>query len=195
MSFAIRNHNRRAALSALVLAALAMAAGCSSGNQDTAAASPTPSSAEPSKTVSADEAQARKDVLAAYQGMTEERVAAYAKASLAGSRITKYATGAALRDVKDAVFVNMRNGIVVKGEPQVIASQHDVSLGSGGGTARRATLRVCFDTNTWDPVDKKTGKSVAPPGQVKRYTITAHLQKQSSQWRVTDEKADKERTC
>ncbi|MDQ1051875.1 hypothetical protein [Streptomyces sp. V4I2] len=142
--------------------------------------------------MSSAEAQARKDVIAAYQGMTEEQAKAYAKSSFAGSDITKYATGDALRDAKDTVFVNMQNGIVVKGEPKVTVANDDVTLDASG---RQATLTVCFDLNTWESIDKKTGKSVTPPNQVKRYTITAHLQKQSSRWLVTNEKADKEKTC
>lgn len=193
---AVRTRNGYVVSSALVaIAAITMTAGCSSSNNSNADPSPSHSSAKPSKTVSAEEEQARKAIIAAYRGMTNERVAAYAKASLAESHINKYATGAALRDVKDAVFVNMRNGIVVKGEPKVIVGDDSVSLGPGGGAAQRASLRVCFDTNTWEPFDKKSGKSVAPPNQVKRYIITAHLQEQSNQWRVTDEKADKERAC
>ncbi|MFD7283652.1 hypothetical protein ACFV80_43345 [Streptomyces sp. NPDC059862] len=148
----------------------------------------------PTDSLSAVEAQARKDVIAAYQGMTTEQVKAYAKASLKGSDITKYATGKALRDVKDAVFVNMQNGIVVQGEPQVSAAEDDVDL-SLDSSPQRATLRVCFDMNTWEPVYKESGKSAAPPDQVKRYTITAELQNQANQWQVTDEKANKEQKC
>ncbi|MEW1648382.1 hypothetical protein [Streptomyces sp. NPDC091219] len=178
----------------VAFSALAAAAGCSSGGGDTAQTSPSPATASATAAVSASDAQDRKDVISAYQGMTDEQVKAYAKSSLAGSRITTYATGKALRDVKNSVFVNLQNGIVVKGEPKVTAGEDDVTLNSTG-TAQRASLTVCFDMNTWEPVDKKTGKSVAPPHQVKRYTIAAQLQKQGSQWQVTDEKADKERTC
>ncbi|MEU6578200.1 hypothetical protein [Streptomyces sp. NPDC046805] len=193
MLTAVRIRNLRTVASALAaLAGITMVAGCSSGSGDKTDPSPTPSSAAPTKTVSNEEAQARKAVIAAYQGMTDEQVKAYAKSSLAGIDITKYATGAALRDTKDTVFVNMQNGIVVKGEPKVTASEDDVTLDASG---TQATLAVCFDLNTWVSVDKKTGKSVAPPHQVKRYPITARLQKQSSQWLVADEKADKEKTC
>jgi hypothetical protein len=179
--------------SALVAtAALIMTAGCSSGDNSTADPSPSHSDTKPSKTASADEAQARKAVITAYQGMTDEEVKAYAKSSLAGSNITKYTTGDALRDAKDTVFVNMQNGIVVKGEPKVSASEDDVTFDASG---KRAALAVCFNLNTWESVDKKTGKSVTPPNQVKRYTITAHLEKQSSRWLVTDEKADKAKAC
>jgi hypothetical protein len=184
----------RSAVSAALVAfsALAVMAGCSSGGGDTAQKSPSPATA--SATVSASDVQDRKDVVAAYQGMTDAQVKAYATSSLAGTSITAYATGKALRDVKDAVFVNLQNGIVVRGEPKVTAGVDDVTLTSAG-TVRRATLTVCFDMNTWKPVDKRTGKSVAPPHQVKRYTITAQLQNQSSRWRVVDETADKDKTC
>jgi hypothetical protein len=190
---AVRFRNRRKAPLLLGLAAITVTVGCSSsGNGDSEPATPTKSS--PSSTLSAEEAQARKDVIAAYQGMTDEQVKAYAKASLTGNKITQYATGKALRDVKDAVFVNLQNDIVFKGEPKVTAAEDDVDLNLAG-TPQRATLSLCFDMNTWEPVNKKTGKSVAPPGQVKRYTVTAHLQHQADRWQVTDETADKESTC
>lgn len=191
----VRIWNRRTiALALVAVAAITLAVGCSSDNGSTTATSPTLSSAKRTKTVSVDEAQAHKDVIDAYRGMTHEQVKAYAKGSLSGSKITAYATGKALRDVKNDVFINMQNGIVSKGEPKVIASESGVAVDLGS-TPKTATLRLCFDQNTWTPIDKKTGKSVAPPHQVKRYTITAHLQNQGERWRVTDEKADKERTC
>jgi hypothetical protein len=190
---AVRIRNRSTVSAALVaLAAIAATAGCSSSDGDTAPKSPSPTTASPTTTVSAAEAQARKDVITAYQGMNDEQVKAYAKSSLAGSNITKYTTGAALRDTKDTVFVNLQNGIIVKGEPKVTVTEDDVAIDTSG---KRATLTVCFDLNTWESVDKKTGKSVTPPNQVKRYTTVAHLQKQGSRWLVTDEKADKAKKC
>ncbi|MET7456260.1 hypothetical protein ABZT03_31160 [Streptomyces sp. NPDC005574] len=189
----VRVTPRRTVSTALIaLASIATAAACSSSDEPKDDHSPTPSITAPTKTVSADEAQARKAVIAAYEGMTVEEVKAYAKSSFAGSNITKYATGNALRDAKDTVFVNMQNGIVVRGEPKAAASEDDVELDASG---TRAILTVCFDLNTWESINKKTGKSVVPPNQIKRYTITAHLQKQYSRWLVTDEKADKEKTC
>lgn len=190
---AVRIRKRSTVSAALVtFTALAATAGCSTNVSDTAQKSPSPTTASPTNTVSAAEAQARKDVIAAYQGMNNEQVKAYAKSSLAGSNITKYATGAALRDTKDTVFVNMQNGIIVKGEPKVTVTEDDVAIDA---TGTRATLTVCFDLNTWESVDKKTGKSVTPPNQVKRYTTVAHLQEQGSRWLVIDEKADKAKTC
>ncbi|MFC8520456.1 hypothetical protein [Streptomyces sp. NPDC057257] len=192
---AARIRNASAVLSALLtLAAITTTAGCSSSAGNKTAPSHTPSAATPAKSVSAEETQARKDVIAAYRGMTNEQVKAYAKGSLSGSKITDYATGKALRDVKNDVFINMQNGIVAKGEPTVIANESGVELNLDS-TPKTATLRLCFDQNSWTPIDKKTGKSVAPPNQVKRYTINANLENQGDRWRVTDEKANKERTC
>ncbi|MFJ9544328.1 hypothetical protein ACIRPX_44990 [Streptomyces sp. NPDC101225] len=192
---AVRTRNWYVASSVLVaIAAITLASGCSSGDGDKVDPSPTPSTAKPTKTVSPDEARARKAIIAAYQGMTDERVKAYAKSSLAGSKITRYATGKALRDVKDAVFVNMRNGIVFKGHPKVTTREDDVALETANKPFR-ASLLVCFDTNTWDPISTKTGKSVAVPNQVKRYTITADLQRVGSQWLVTKQDANLEKTC
>ncbi|MGW3312051.1 hypothetical protein ACWDG9_36330 [Streptomyces sp. NPDC001073] len=177
---------------ALVAFSVLAAAGCSSGGGDVAQKPSTPTGASATASVSASDTQDRKAVIAAYQGMNNEQVKAYARSSLDGSNITKYATGAALRDTKDTVFVNLQNGIVVKGEPKVTVTEDDVAFNAAG---TRATLTVCFDLNSWESVDKETGKSVTPPNQVKRYTTVAHLQEQDSRWLVTDEKADKTKSC
>ncbi|WP_371666769.1 hypothetical protein OG985_03610 [Streptomyces sp. NBC_00289] len=127
---------------------------------------------------------------ATYRSLNAEQIKAYAKASLAGTQIAKYATGKELRDVKDAVFVNMQSDIVFTGEPKITAKEDDVVLNLEA-TPQRATLRLCFDLNTWEPKYKKTGKSAAAPNQAKGYPITAHLQEQASQWRVAEERADR----
>ncbi|MFJ1974101.1 hypothetical protein ACIO93_36340 [Streptomyces sp. NPDC087903] len=191
----VRVQNRRTVSSALlVLAAITITAGCSTDGETKADPSPTPSGAEPTKTVSADEAQARKAVIATYRALNAEQIKAYARASLAGTQIAKYATGKELREVKDAVFVNMQSDIVFKGEPKITANEDDVVLNLDA-SPQQATLRLCFDLNTWEPTYKKTGKSAAAPNQVKRYPITAHFQEQARQWRVIDERADKESKC
>jgi hypothetical protein len=189
---------RRQATALLIAGSLTGLAGCSDSTpaeepKEIAPSSPASDAATPSAP-SAVEARARKDVVAAYRGMIGERIKAYAKASLEDNKITDYATGKALRDVKHAVFINMQNGIIVKGEPRVSLSEDDVVL-SLESLPQRATLRVCFDTHTWKPIDKTSGKSVAAPDQVKRYMITAKLQRQADQWRVTEERADKEQKC
>lgn len=186
---------RNVAGTAVALCAVLASSACSSSDDNSKGEeSPGPATSSPLSSLSTEEVQARKDVIAAYRGMTDEQVKAYAKGSLSDSKITVYATGQALRDVKDAVFVNMQNGITSKGSPTVIADEDDVNLNLDGAP-KTASLRLCFDQATWEPVDKKTGKSVAPPNQVKRYMITANLENQGDRWRVSNEKADKGKTC
>ncbi|MFB7998996.1 hypothetical protein ACFC4G_40020 [Streptomyces sp. NPDC056002] len=194
-SIRIRNQNRIPILFVGAVALIA-AAGCSTSDEGgKRAGTTTPSSAAlPSKAVSPDEARARKAVVAAYEGMTDEQVKAYAAGSLKGSRITQFATGSALWDVKNTIFVNLQNDIVFKGKPTVTTSADDVEM-SLKSAPKRATLRVCFDMNTWKPVNKKTGKSVAAPNQAKRYTVNAKLLSRGGLWLVTDEAADKGRKC
>lgn len=187
--------NRRAAPPLLVVcAALSVTAGCSSTSTEAGNGAPVAPPLSASATLSAEEIRARKDVITAYQAMTDAQIAAYAHASVKDSRITQYATGKALRDVKDAVFVNVQNDIVFTGEPKVTAVEEDVDLDLGG-TPQRATLNLCFDMNTWAPVNKKTGKSVAAPARTKRYTVIAHLQNRADRWQVTEESADKDTPC
>lgn len=184
---------------ALLIASCVMGlASCSDGSPPGTTKEAVPSSpaseSTGTATLSTAETQARKDAIAAYMAMTAEQVKAYAQGSLKGSQITRYATGMALRDTKDTVFVNSQSDIIMKGEPKVTASEEDVEL-SLDGSPPRATLQVCFDMNTWKPIYKASGKSAAPPNQAKRYMITAKVKKQGDLWLVTDEAADKERTC
>ncbi|MFD7781463.1 hypothetical protein [Streptomyces sp. NPDC059753] len=177
------------------MTALIAATGCSTANEGGKGAETTaPSSAAPTRTVSPEETEARKAVVAAYQGMNDEQVKAYASGSLKGSRITQFATGNALRDTKDTIFVDMQNNIVFKGKPKLTIAPKDVEVDLKS-EPKRATLRVCFDMNTWEPVNKKTGKSVAPPDQAKRYTLNAKLLFRGGLWLVSDDVADKERKC
>ncbi|WP_405634356.1 hypothetical protein OHB53_09335 [Streptomyces sp. NBC_00056] len=193
-SIRIRNQNRIHILF-LGTAALIAVAGCSTADEGGNGGGTTaPSSAAPSKTVSPEEAKARKAVVAAYQGMNDEQVKAYASGSLKGSRITQFATGNALRDTKDTIFVDMQNDIVFKGKPKLTIDPNDVEVDLKA-EPKRATLRVCFDMNTWEPVNKRTGKSVAPPDQVQRYTLNAKLLSRGGLWLVSDDVADKERKC
>ncbi|MFE9687535.1 hypothetical protein [Streptomyces sp. NPDC006285] len=173
---------------------MSVTAGCSSTNSKDDNSPPAPPLLSASATLSAEEIRARKDVITAYRAMNDAQIAAYAKASLKDSRITQYATGKALRDVKDAVFVNVQNDIVFTGAPKVTALEEDVDLNLGG-TPKRATLNLCFDMNTWVPINKTTGKSVAAPARAKRYTVTAHLQNRADRWQVTEESADKDTPC
>ncbi|MCX5441212.1 hypothetical protein [Streptomyces sp. NBC_00063] len=193
-SIRIRNQNRIPILF-LGAAALIAVAGCSTAEEGGKRGGVTaPSSAAPSKTVSPDETKARKAVVAAYQGMTDEQVKAYAAGSLKDSRITQFATGKALWDVKNTVFVNLQNDIVFKGKPTIATSTDDAEV-SLKSAPKRATLRICFDMNTWKPINKKTGRSVAAPNQAKRYTVNAKLLSRGGIWLVTDEAADKGRKC
>ncbi|MFE5689038.1 hypothetical protein [Streptomyces sp. NPDC056512] len=193
-SIRIRNQNRIPILF-MGVAALIAATGCSTANEGRKGVGTTaPSSAAPTRTVSPEETEARKAVVAAYQGMNDEQVKAYASGSLKGSRITQFATGNALRDTKDTIFVDMQNDIVFKGKPKLTIAPKDVEVDLKS-EPKRATLRVCFDMNTWEPVNKKTGKSVAPPDQAKRYTLNAKLLLRGGLWLVSDDVADKERKC
>ncbi|MFD0119261.1 hypothetical protein [Streptomyces sp. NPDC059753] len=193
-SIRIRNQNRIPILF-MGMTALIAATGCSTANEGGKGAGTTaPSSAAPTRTVSPEETKARKSVVAAYKGMTEEQVKAYASGSLKGSHITQFATGRTLRDVKNTIFVNLQNDIVFEGKPIVTASTDDAEVDEKSNP-KLATLRVCFDMNTWKPVNKKTGKSVAAPNQAKRYTVNAKLLSRGGLWLVTDEAADKARKC
>lgn len=58
-----------------------------------------------------------------------------------------------------------------------------------------ATIEDCVDDSDWKPVDAKTGKSVAAPGQNHQYRATATLQRLEGRWYVVAAKAHRSQTC
>ncbi|GGN61469.1 hypothetical protein GCM10012285_60430 [Streptomyces kronopolitis] len=163
---------------------------CSSGPSGSDA-KPTPSKSSASKPA-ADDAAARKDVLAAYSGMRTEQVKAYAKGKASGTKLEKYATDKALATVEGNLFRYRQGGIVFKGKPKSSAKVTALSLSDKPKTA---TVTECLDTTHWKPVVKSSGKEAASGNQPRRYTVTGTVRTIGKTWMVVGLTADKDHPC
>jgi len=182
---------RRRWLAVPGVAMVVLLAGCGGDPSDDDTSSPAASvSASPSEDPAV--ATAKKAVVAAYTGMVDEQVKAFAKGSLKGSKLDDYAAEKSLSNLKGALLFNIQQGIVTKGEPKFEVTSTTVDLDS---SPHEATLTVCFDNNTWKSYDKKTGKSVSAPNQQKRYVVTEKLRTIGKRWFVIDGTTDREQAC
>jgi hypothetical protein len=101
--FTVRVRNRTATVTGAALCVALPLAGCSDGGSDNAAkpAAPSQSRASTSVPSPADpQAAEKKAVLSAYSSYWQEQVSAYKAGSVKGTRLKKYAVGAAVARVE-----------------------------------------------------------------------------------------------
>ncbi len=85
------------------------------------------------------------------------------------------------------------NGIVYQGLP---IWKTDVTSAEVTQRPYTVAIQVCFDGTPFAAVYKATGKSAEPPGIPDKYVITAKVtQFDDGAWRLTEENADRSRSC
>ncbi|MER5184769.1 hypothetical protein ABT009_41875 [Streptomyces sp. NPDC002896] len=166
---------------------LALSACSSEGDEPTGDQSSTPSA---SLTADPKQVEARDAALAAFHGMREEQVKAYAKGKASGTRLSTYAADKALSKIESELFKYRQAGVVFTGKPTSEAKVTAVDLKRN---PHKATITECFDTTAWKAM--KDGKDVTSPNQVHRYTVTGAVRTVGERWMVVDYNVDKERTC
>ncbi|MGW7362940.1 hypothetical protein ACWGI8_05790 [Streptomyces sp. NPDC054841] len=184
-------HSRRrpshgvAGIAAVTLCSLAVLTSCSNhdGSRDasrpSAGFSPTSSSTpSPSSSQTADpHAQA---VLASYNHYWDAKAAAYAKASVAGSDLERYAVGEARTAVEYEVKGLAEKGFVTTGEPSRSPSVMKIDMSRRVPTA---TLRDCVDVSSWKLVERKSGRVVKLPEERRtKYISIVTAERWNGQW-------------
>ncbi|MFF0142605.1 hypothetical protein ACFYRN_40010 [Streptomyces sp. NPDC005227] len=188
----VRNWKPTAAL--LAASALLTLSACSSnkGSADNAKPSPPASSTAPSasaspsrsSSLSADQAA----VLAVYTHYREEQAKAYAKASVSGTDIEKYATTEALGKVTRDVLSLRTAGNAASGAP--VSHNTEIAALKTDGPIPKATIKDCLDVTNWGVVNKKTGKALpTPKGQLKKHVNDVTLEKWGNRWLVRTDTA------
>lgn len=153
----------------------------SSSGSASASTTPAPSQSQ-SSTSDDPQAADKRDVLEAYGHYWEEQVKAYSKASIEGTKLTKYATADALGRAESDLMSLDKAGIVAKGKPVSDAEVAGINMDR---KVPQATITDCLDVSKWTRVDRKTGKTVPPAkGQLKRYTTTVEAEKWGKQWMI-----------
>ncbi|WP_415940267.1 hypothetical protein [Streptomyces sp. 039-1] len=176
---------RTCATALVVASSLVGLAGCSgSGGQASASKSPTGvtsgSTSSPSPTATGVDDKAT--VLAVYRKSWAASVAAYAKASSAGTDLRTTTTARALLDIESDLKELRKGGQITTGRPSIHPGDPKITAGE----FPKATLTDCVDITRWTLVDKTSKKKVRlPSGRLLRYVSIATLEKWGPKWKVT----------
>ncbi|WP_369228805.1 hypothetical protein AB5J56_00275 [Streptomyces sp. R21] len=191
---AVRFRNRTA--TALGLCAVLAVSACSSSNDNDGAAAATSRSAAstpaPSTSSADPQAVAKQQVLDAYQHYWDEKTAAYAKASMAGTDLKTYAKGNAL-GLAQSDLKNMETaGQATKGHPRITPHVSSLDLAKKVPLAK---ITDCVDVSTWKLINTKTNSEVELPKQ-RRTKYVSHVTAElwGKQWVILDVKPE-DRAC
>lgn len=129
---------------------------------------------------------------AAYRKYWEEKVKAYAKASVQGTDLKKYAVAEAFTTAEMEVQALKTKGLVAKGKP-VLAPK--VTSVDNNRKVPQGTLSDCTDVSDWTLMQQSTGADVTlPDDRLTKYVTKAVAEKWYGRWvivKVTPE----DRTC
>jgi hypothetical protein len=174
-------------------AALTLSAcGSSDDNKAKDPASATASTPAPARSSADPKTAAERELLDTYQQYWDEKAAAYAKASMSGTKLATYARGNALglaqSDLKNLKTV----GQVTKGAPRIDPKVTGLDLQKKVPSAQ---ITDCVDVSTWKVIDVKTKTEVALPKQRRtKYVSIVAAEKWGKQWVILDVKPE-DRAC
>ncbi|MEU9272719.1 hypothetical protein AB0E04_46140 [Streptomyces sp. NPDC048251] len=182
----LRTRTRLTALTAILCASAALA-GCSSGDDTTAAESTAPTltaSAAPLSTAPADpEATAKETALEVYQSYWGEMQAFYADRDGTSAGLKQYAASEALSVAENAAGRAHARGRVYIGK--VTVSQSAVTGTDLDSRTPKVMLSSCLDVSQWQPVVADTRKPVElPVNRLTKYLIATTVEKWPQGWRV-----------
>ncbi len=142
--------------------------------------------------MNAEDAEAGAAALAAYRNYVQTYVAASNKGDY-NAKLDRFVADPALLTVRQDLLIKFQQGLVTKGEP---ISAPTVSRVDTSRRPLTAEIEDCFDTEEWDVVSKRTGKSVRTEGQATRYVVIAKAELfDDGQWRIREVNAQRERPC
>ncbi|MFD9630313.1 secreted protein/lipoprotein [Streptomyces violascens] len=126
-----------------------------------------------------------------YTSYWQQMQRAYAKASVDGTDIKKYAAAAALRQAEVDTQRMHKEGQVVTG--QVVVGSPTVTQVDSAKKVPSATVSSCLDISQWKVVEGGTGKPVSLPTDRRlKYVIIGTIEKWPDGWKVIkDEPQDK----
>uniref|UniRef100_A0AAU1IAP9 Secreted protein/lipoprotein n=1 Tax=Streptomyces sp. NBC_00180 TaxID=2903632 RepID=A0AAU1IAP9_9ACTN len=187
---------RRHAPAALLAGGLIVLTACngSSSGSDAAPKKP-PKTSTPSQSAAtppSPTSDPRAPIAAAYQKYWDEKVAAYAQASVQGTELKKYAVAEAYSQAATEVKALKTKGLVATGKPVLAPKVTSVD------TERKVpqgSLTDCTDVSQWKLVKQSSGQEVTlPDKRLTKYVTKVVAEKWYGRWvivRVTPE----DRTC
>ncbi|MFE5191679.1 hypothetical protein [Streptomyces sp. NPDC056628] len=176
-------HLRSTTVAAIAACAALTVSACGGSDDQPKASSESPSEARPSaRTPSPAEpsADAGAPIAAAYQKYWDAKVAAYAKASVEGTELKKYAVAEAYSQAETEVKALRSKGLVATGKP-VLAP--DVTSVDTGRKVPRGALTDCTDVSQWTLINRSSGEKVSlPDNRRTKYVTKAVAEKWYGRW-------------
>ncbi|MEU0784679.1 hypothetical protein ABZ341_24275 [Streptomyces sp. NPDC006173] len=179
----------------LIMGGLTAVAACGNGgsSNDAGKTPSTPSNPLASTASSADpESTAKVQLLDTYRHYWDEKAAAYAKASLRGTRLKTYAKGNALGLAQSDLKNLKTSGQVTTGKPRIDPQVVSLDLKKKVPLAK---ISDCVDVSTWKVLDAKTRNEVAlPKDRRTKYVSNVTAEKWGKRWIVLDVEPE-DRAC
>jgi hypothetical protein len=177
---------RRSAIVALGMGIVALATtGCTGGSSgEPVATSSKVNTAPPSgsaTSASSDEETAKAKALEAYRGMWADMSTAGKTSDYKSPLLARHATGNALKQIVQSLYLDSKDGVVGRGEPAL-------NPRVGSADVRKQPARVvvedCADSTKWLRYDSKSGELADTPGG--RRHISADVRGLDGSWKVVD---------
>ncbi|MFF2515546.1 hypothetical protein [Streptomyces sp. NPDC058086] len=193
---AVRARNSAALISLIGCCTVALTACSDNGSTDSKAkgtSSPSASApSTPAETTVSPSVDPGAPIETAYRKYWDEKVAAYAKASVKGTNLKKYAVAEAYSAAETEVNALKTKGLVATGKPVLAPKVTSVDTKR---QVPQGSLTDCTDVSQWKLVKQASGEEVTlPEGRLTKYVTKVVAEKWYGHWvivKVTPE----ERTC
>jgi hypothetical protein len=167
----------------MVIAAASVGACSKSSDTSQAAAAGAPPAAASSPGVDSGSSTARSAAKAAYDSAERFEISTFATMKATASDFAAYMTSPAVDPMAFLLNNYRKTGVVYKGTPTWQSSVTAVDMMA---TPPRVTLSVCFASNGWGPVFKKSGKPVLSTTQSGSELEIVAVVAQHGKWLVCD---------
>jgi hypothetical protein len=193
-TYSVRARNRATLVALIGCCTIGLSACDSSSDSgaDVKASSHAASTPAPATSSADPQTAAKEAVLNTYKRYWDEKVAAYAKASMTGTDLKTYAKGNALgmaqSDLKNLKTV----GQVTEGKPQLDPEVTSLDLQKKVPLAK---ITDCVDVSTWKVLNAKTKSEVAlPKDRRTKYVSNVTAERWGKQWVILEIKPE-DRAC
>jgi hypothetical protein len=171
--------------------AITLLASCSSrDNPPLAPTASTPASPAPSSTITAEQAAAEKDALAAYNAYMEYLVKAQTTGAFNHDEMARFVGDPLLGNQIFALSNQQQAKVLLQGRPKWAPKVTKIDLVA---TPHVVTVSDCLDVTGYTAV--KDGKPVPPPSGPTRNAVLMHVKLVNGAWYVYEDVAPKGQTC
>ncbi|MFF3617257.1 hypothetical protein [Streptomyces sp. NPDC002580] len=176
---------RKAALTSLIGCLTVALAACSGNDAKDGSTKRTASSAAPSPSTSAEtiappNTDAEGPIERAYRRYWDEKVAAYAKASVKGTSLKTYAVAEAYAATETEVNALKAKGLIAIGKPTLTPKVTSVNTKR---QVPQGLLTDCTDVSQWKLIRQSSGEEVTlPKGRLTQYVTKVVAEKWYGHW-------------